>query len=364
MDFVRKPLLVLAGILLPGLLFATAFNVGVLRVVGSPASIKQILTDSGIYSSVIPGVLDQAKKSTSGGNEVSLTDPAVKAAAESSFTNKVVQDSTEKIIDGTYDWLNGKSPQPTFNIDLTGVKATFAQKVGEAATARAQTLPACPTATLPTSFDPLNASCLPKDIAPAQVGVQAKNNILTGQGFLENPVINADSAKSQESNQSIFSKDLKNAPGGYQRAKAAPFILISLTLLAILAIIFLSVTRQKGLRHVGKTLVVTGVIMMVFAWGLNQVVTRNLVPGIKFDNKVLQTNVRKLASDIAGSVDKNYWLFGGVYAVSGALAIAGAMFINKAGKEPVAVANSHSAVPAAPSKPAPPKPKKSVKIQG
>jgi hypothetical protein len=368
MQFVRKALLVLVGTALPILLFATAFDFGVLHVVGSPTPVKKILSDSGIYNSVVSSALDQAKKSSTGGSEVSLTDPSIKKAAEDSFNPQVIQGSTEKVIDGVYDWLDGKTTQPDFNVDLSKVKTTFAQKVGQAAQTKAATLPACTTP--PTTADPFAATCLPPGVTPAQVGEQAKNDVLSGQGFLEHPNITASSVKSSGNNQSVFDDKLKDTPKQYQRFKKTPLILAVLTVLAILAIIFLSVTRRRGLRHVGITMSVVGIFMLLFAWGLNRVAVHNAIPKISMDNKVLQSNVQHLATDLVHSVDKNYWVFGAIYLGLGVLAILIATLLGRSGnnKKPSKPTTPAPEAPApaasSPARKAPQKPKSAPRIQG
>jgi hypothetical protein len=368
MQFVRKALLVLVGVAFPALLFATAFDFGVLHVVGSPTPVKKILSDSGIYNSVVGSALDQAKKSSTGGSEVSLTDPLIKKAAEDSFSPQVVKDSTEKVIDGVYDWLDGKSAQPDFNVDLSSVKSSFAENAAGAAKFRAESLPACTA--LPDTTDPLSITCLPQGVTPAQVADQVKNNVLTGQGFLEHPNITASSVKSEGSDQSVFDNKLKDTPKQYQRVKKTPFILATLTVAAILAIIFLSVTRRKGLRHVGVTMSVVGAFMLLFAWGLNRVAVHNAIPKISMDNKVLQSNVQHLATDLVHSVDKNYWVFGAIYLGLGVLAILIAMLLGRGGnnkkssKPPAPASDTPAPAAASPARKAPQKPKSTPRIQG
>jgi hypothetical protein len=362
MDFVRKALLVLLTPLLPVLLFAIALDFGILRVVGSPAPVKHVLADSGIYNSVVSNALSQAQKSTGDSNGVSLENLQVKKAAESSFSPQVVQQSSEKVIDGIYNWLDGKTSQPNFNVNLTSVKASFAEKVGEAAKNNAATLPPCAPGVTPSSDDPFNASCLPRGVTPAQVGEQAKNEVLNAQGFLEHPNITASSIQGSNSNQDVFNNQLKDAPKQYQRVKKTPFILIILSALIIAAIIFLNTSKRKGLRHVGIVLLATGIFMLLFAWGLNRVVTHSVIPKMRFDNEVLQSSVRKLATNLTHSIDQNYWIFGGVYTILGLLTGSGAMFINKGNKNtaPVAAKPADSA----PASKALPKPKTPPKVQG
>src|SRR5476651_1995940 len=97
MNFLRKALLVLLTPIFTLLLYATAVDMGIVRVVNQPSSIKKILVDSGIYHSAVSGLLDQAKQITpdnnSGGN-VSLSDPAIRSAANSTFTPQFLQTNT------------------------------------------------------------------------------------------------------------------------------------------------------------------------------------------------------------------------------------------------------------------------------
>jgi hypothetical protein len=298
-----------------------------LRVTGSPTPVKHLLAESGIYNSVVGSALDQAQKSSGDSNDVSLSDPAIKKAAKESFTPQVVQQSSEKAINGVYDWLNGKTTQPEFNVDLTNVKATFAEKVGKAAEERAATLPTCTTA--PTSTDPFSVTCLPRGVTPAQIGAQAKNDVLSSQGFLEHPNITADSIKNSDTNQSVFNGQLKDAPKQYQRVKKTPYILAILTILTTVGIVFLSVSRRQGIKHVGRILITTGLIMLVFAWVLNRVAIHNVIPKMQLDNKVLQADIQKMSTDLVHNIDQNYVAFGGTYAVLGILAIAGALWIGR-----------------------------------
>ncbi len=113
--------------------------------------------------------------------------------------------------------------------------------------------------------------------------------------------------------------------------KTTPIVLAILSALTITAVIFLSATKRGGLRRVGIILVTIGVFMLLFAWGWNKVITSKVVPDIKLDNKVLQSKVQNLVGNVADSITKNYYIFGGAYAGLGALAIGGTMFIGKPG---------------------------------
>lgn len=373
MGFARKALLVLITPLLLLFLFALAIDTGVIKTAGSSAPIKKILADSDIYSSLVSSTLDQAK--TSGGDQgggVSLTDPAVKQAAENTFTPQYLQQNTEKVLDSVFVWLDGQTPTPDFRIDLSSLKGAFAAEVSQAAQARAATLPACTSDLVGNSdsFDAFSATCLPRGLTPTTVATQVQNDINSGQGFIKNPIITADNLKASGSNQSVFADQLKDAPMAYQKVKKTPFILGLLSLLTIAAIILLSSSRARGLRRVGIILLAIGGFLLIFAWALNYGVNQKALPKLNMDNKVLQEKVRTLVGNLTSSINKTYYAFGGVYAGLGVLAITLPMFIHRGRNKQVQpehpAETSGPVRPEAPSehKPEPvKKPPKNIKVQ-
>lgn len=334
MPLTRKLPLIVAGVLLPILLFAVAIDVGVLKVFGSADGVKSVLTNSGIYNSVVSNGLDQTQRvTTPSGGEVSLTDPQIKQAAQSVFTPSFIQQNTNKVIDGIYDWLDGKTAQPDFKVDISSQKNSLAAKIGQVAKRRASYLPGCNLGFLPASTDPFKINCLPQGVTAAEVGNSAQNAVLSGQGFLDNTVITANSLKSSNTNQPVFSNQLKDLPTQYRRAKKTPVILIILALVDIAAIIFLARTKRWGIRHVGVTLVTVGVLLFVLAWALNRAAVHLRASEIKVNNLILQNSIKSLSSYVAHRVTGTYLLFGAIYLVLGAAAIGGVLLLNK--KRPI-----------------------------
>jgi hypothetical protein len=69
--------------------------------------------------------------------------------------------------------------------------------------------------------------------------------------------------------------------------------------------------------------------MIVFAWLLGWAVHNKVLPNIKFDNALFQNDLKQLVADVTEAIKKNYWLFGGIYAVLGIAALVGPRFFNK-----------------------------------
>jgi hypothetical protein len=334
--------------LLPILLFLLAASWGFVHFVGQPANVKGVLKDSGVYETIIPSALEQAQQTSTGVESLALSDQQVKEAATKVFTPQLVQQDSEKIIDSLYDWLNGKTTTPSFQIDLAPSKAALADNISQIVAQRAATLPKCTAANTPDTFDPLQAQCLPAGVTPQSAAAVAQAQVLSNQDFLGQTLITADSLKGEDSSKPAFSTQYKDLPKAYQRSKTAPWVLAGLTLLTAAGVILLSSNWQKGLRRVGIVFVSAGIAMIVFAWLLNRLLVTKVMPAVHFKNAVLQGDVRKLISSLGHSVTNNYRLFGVIYTCIGLAAVGGAIYLVKRAGEPVPATVASDKEPAAP----------------
>jgi protein-S-isoprenylcysteine O-methyltransferase Ste14 len=329
MNMIKKLGLVILSPLFIFLLFATAFDIGFVHTVTHPATVKKLVSESGLYNSLVPNVLQQTKTISTPVGDISTADPAIQSAVTSAITPQTVQQNTEAAIDNIYQWLNGAISQPSFDINFASSKTSLADNISNIVQQRAAALPACSNAQSLAiiqsgSFDVVNASCLPRGVTAASAAGLVRTSLLGSNDLLDKASVSANSFKGSD-NQSFFQSDkAKQVPRVYQRAKTTPLILSLLTVLCGAGIVLLSSTWQKGLRHIGINLVVIGVVMLVFSWALNRAVSTKIAPRITVDNAILQQDIRQLVTDVAQQVDRNYWFFGGLYTVLGAGSIAGA----------------------------------------
>jgi hypothetical protein len=333
MDVLRKLALGILSPLFITLLFATAFDVGFVRTATHPAAVKQIISESGLYDSLVPNVLRQTKSIETPVGSFSTSDPAIAKAANQAVTPQYIKQNAESAIDNIYQWLDGKVAQPTFKFDLSGPKNSLADSVAALTQQRLSGLPACTNAQSlqilqSGQLDVNSINCLPKGVTPESAAAQVKASVASA-GTLDDIDLSAASIKGSD-NQPVFQqKGIKDVPKQYRRAKKTPLILSALTILAGAGIVFLSKTWQKGLRHVGINLVVIGVVMLAFSYVINRAVSTKVVPKIRVDNAIFQQDIRNLVTDLTQRVDKNYWFFGGLYTVVGAGSIAAAEFFHR-----------------------------------
>lgn len=355
MGIARKFLLVILSSIFTALLFATAFDTGIVRIVTHPATVKKIVADSGVYTDIIPNLLKQAGSVSSQTGNVPLVNSQVQSAAQTTFSPQFLQTTTNTIIDSIYQWLDGKTATPNFRIDLRTQKNQFANLVAQAAAQKAASLPACTQAVDMASYNVFDASCLPDGVTPSDVSGGTMNTLLNGQGFLDQPVITASNLKTSGSNQNVFDNQLKKAPSDYRWAKKVPIILGLLTVLVGAAIVFLYADRLRGLRHLGITLLVVGVFMLIFAWALNFGVNKGTTH-LNLNNAAFEKDIKMLITDLIQSIDKNYWFFGGLYAVLGAAAIGAPIYLRRS--QPVAATPAETPEPAKKTPKTPPVSKK------
>src|SRR5262245_21264433 len=123
----RKFLVFVASSVLLFLLFMTVVS-SVLVLTFTPAHIKQWLKNGNVYSVIIDNLTKQgrtsvAETSADGSTQDNSTD--LKAAIKKTVTPQFLQTSTEQLIDGVTPWLQGKTAQPAFAIDVRTVKQNF-----------------------------------------------------------------------------------------------------------------------------------------------------------------------------------------------------------------------------------------------
>jgi hypothetical protein len=328
MRFGRRLLLFVLVPIFSLLLFTLAFDFGVARVIGSVDSVKQILSESGIYTSLVPSILKQNGQISTDVGNISASDPIVQQAAIKALPASDIQTSSEAAIDNLYAWLNGKTPQPTFNLNFSGSQDSFASNLAGEVQQKLSSLPVCTTPYTAASFDALNATCLPPGVTAATAADALRKSLQNSDGGLGNVNLAATDFKGSDPGKSVFQDQLKSAPSQYQRLKSSPLILAILVILVGAALVFLRPTLTSGLRHIGITLLGVGVAMLIFSWAFNYVLINKVIPKIKIDkNYAVQQNLKHATTDLAQKIDRNYWTFGGIYAALGLVAISSPMWL-------------------------------------
>lgn len=256
------------------LAFSTSSNIALTH----PKKIEKWLAQSGLYGSFVDTAIEQADK-TAGNDQaggVSLSDTAVKQAAESAFSPQLMQGNVNSFLSSNYAWLEGKTAKPQFKIDLTAAKSDFGARVGKYVKTYLSTLPACTPAQEAridlTTVDPLALNCRPSKMDPATEGKLVAQQIESNGDFLSNTVITADSFNTKGSNQAApYYQNYTSAPQAYKLGKIIPWVTGVLAVLSAVLVYFLASRRRKGVKVIGITLAVAGAILVLTKFISDQV---------------------------------------------------------------------------------------------
>lgn len=251
-------------------LLALASSTSSNTVLTNPKKIEKWLSQSGLYGSFVNTAIEQADK-TAGNDQsggVSLSDSAVKQAAQAAFPPSLIQHNVNLFLDNNYAWLEGKTDKPKFTIDLTDAKSNFAQRVGHYVKTYLATLPVCTPAQEAkidlSTVDPLTLDCRPAKLDPTAEGVLVTKQIESNGDFLSNPVITAETfgSKGMDTGTPYYVR-YASAPKAYKLGKMIPWIAAAMTILSAVVIYFLSSRRRKGIKVIGVTMAVAGAVLVL-----------------------------------------------------------------------------------------------------
>lgn len=339
MNILKKILAGLAGVILVVSLVGAAWSYSFSRSLGNSDSVKSTLNDSGVYATFVDSLLAQADWGFSGGSAdnggsgeggLALDDPQVREIADTAFNPEVLRHTSESFLDGLFNWLEGKSDQPDFNIDLTGARDRFLNGMAAYAKNRYSDLPVCANAAqLQGEFDPLNADCrAPAGVIDIDAEIErAINEVKSGDNFIGNPVITAETFENEDG-EPVF-RDSAGLAGGFQTARQLWIWQLLFAALAGLALVFLSPRRLSGTKRVGISLVSAG-LLVLFGVLVNKTLLGVAESAIRDANDsgqvALIDNVAlPLMNSLENSLSYGLIVFGTVYLVLGVAAIVAAI---------------------------------------
>lgn len=328
----------LASLLFIFLLSTAAITTGLVITFKSPDKIEKSLSDSGVYATFVSNALAEAQKANQksdlSSSDLPIEDPAIVAAANKAFPPQLLQTSTENVLNGTYDWLSGKTEVPNFTIDLSQAKQTFAQEVGAAAKNRLKSLPICTAKQLKAlgnnaDIDAFTVTCRPTGINLDKEQQKLTQKLATSKDFLGTPKITPQNLDKNDNGQTIFDKAAM-APEIYKLASASPWIIAFLTLLIGTVIVFLYRPRRRGIKTVAIILTVVGALTVLGNISSVQAFNRLSEPNGKLSttiNSSFRTTIIKALSSVFHSLEQILLIIGIVYLVLGIVTLIALIFI-------------------------------------
>lgn len=272
------------------------------------AVVKNWLDKSGIYGHALTDLI--RTEASSAAPQV-LSQTVLLTALSATFTPDYMREQTNKVLDATYDWLEGKKEAITFNIAIQDKRAEFGQQLAAAIEPHVRELPQCANGS-----DTRDGICVPKGVAPAAFSQQFAAQALDGASFLDQPLTEKMFVPAQGGLNLPF-----DLPAAYAQRGNVLIVLPFVMLLGSVAYVFLSSTRQRGLLVIGRRFffgAVTALVGGVLMWTLGGTLDISRLPALdpaqaQMFGKVIQPVLRVAVPEIG------VWLslFSGIFAVAG-----------------------------------------------
>ncbi len=216
------------------------------------------------------------------------------------------------VIDGIYDWLEGKTTRPEFEVRISDNPAEFKQVAVDGFVTRYQTLPACaPGTVFATEYNALEADCRVSSISVGQVRTAVEQQLSDSQ--LQTLFASA-TISSEEFLKNLNSTDLQQIQRIYRTLKLSQLLIIG-AILTLGSLISLSVfDRHKGFTTLGKAILVpsllAGLLGLVFRF-FQPAIVSNLTPDPGGGAAVVNV-ARELANSFLIQINNRWLLISGI----------------------------------------------------
>ena len=308
-------------------LFTFGFAWSLYQVFHTPNDLKQALRTSGVYGSVVAGILKEQSNGKQDGaqnqGDVPVSRPEVQQIIQRSFPPEFLQSQTEGVIDGFYNWLQGKTPKLEFSISLTQAKAKLADGLQQYALDRLNSLPTCTPGDIPSGdIDAYNATCVPAGVDKTAIAAKVHDQITAD--FLKDSTITPITVK--DGNGKSLNQQASNAPDIYHKANDGVYASGVLAAMLAAAVVSLAATWRVGVRKISVIAITVGALSTVLGWlssfSLHQAAHR--IADVQTSNTFVQPQLIRIVETLADDL-RNWWMIYGlsliVLGVAGLIAL-------------------------------------------
>lgn len=284
--------------------------------------VKKWLASSGVYDKILEHGDKFIETDEATANGI-VTKEDIKGAFVKTYDATYLRDSTNTVVDATYDWMDGTAQAITFSIPVQEKSAEYSQNLMDLIMPKLLALPQC-TGRLQTTTQ---ITCLPPGVEPIDYAEQ-----LTQQQFIKDPI-------THETLKDTF-KDVPNTHLLPQTIALIHTLMWALPLISLVfAALYVAASPDKlhGVIHVARQLTISASITLIgglFMWFASSSV--NLATGTNEQQlAVANAVVNPLARTILPDVGMALSLYSGlVVAIAGATWLGVAIWRHKRNSQP------------------------------
>lgn len=278
MSVIRWIISLLLSVALFLLLLITPLYIALYQTFNTPDKFLTAIDNSMAYGNIVEIAIDQINSETGEQSDAveeafPLTDEEIREIADQIFPPEWLKESTEEIVLGVYDWLEGETERPIFYISLEERKPQFESAIRENINKRLDSYDTCsPDIDYSADgFSPLDEECIPPGIDFDAEIDKLVEQVLNDDQFWESALI--------DSSEINISDGFRDAPTIFQSLDEALFILIIIILALPLLIVLVTPNWRSGFSIVSLLLFVTGTLHLLVGLGTSAI-SNAIIEGI------------------------------------------------------------------------------------
>lgn len=251
------------------------FLILILFLVGIPLSattqtfvnrdnVKDILTSSTIYDSLGQTFIESISTTQATQDADVLIalqqDPTFAHNIETIITSDETKAKVNTVIDSFYDWFEGKTSSPEFEIYLIDDENTFKDIYVSIVSSQLENLPTCSTSSYNTASDILEADCIPPYIDSSEIKSILEDSLNSSDIDTEELMDNFKFSSDQLNISEINSLMVQNV---FIILKFLPIILIGLIVLLSILVVLLIPGVKGGLITISIIYILNGLLFLI-----------------------------------------------------------------------------------------------------
>ncbi|MBI4101171.1 hypothetical protein HY441_01700 [Candidatus Microgenomates bacterium] len=314
------------------------------QTITSRNSVKDLLVSRPIYDLLVKAVDNLPLNEVGAEGEVSEAqdtgfDPeALKQIIDKYFTYEFYQRAASQVVEAVFDWLDGKTDQPTFEIVVVEDQAAFQQFIIDVFVSRYSGLPACASDfELPPNFDPLSADCRPSQVGAEDVRRSLNEQLKSAE---LDQLFNQATISSQDLLADMDPGSTAQARFFYQLGKKLP-LLSGLVIIGLVLLVFLvTFNRHKAFKTVGLTLLLPAGMVLIgtlASWLLRFTIINALTPKATSETQTQVDLLQELSQKIFSRIELKLLLYSLIIVVLGIACLIVQRLINKKQPQPAVV---------------------------
>ncbi len=185
-------------------------------------------------------------------------------ASSDVLTTEYISGKLFPVIDGVYDWLEGETDSPEFDVVLSDRLTALAQSVSAPLTSELAKLPACPSnLTYTTSFNPIDTPCVPQGTDVSFIVNEFTRELTSNSSDIADISFSSDELELEE-------EILTAGPVVYNSVSRIPYVFGAMAVILSVAVVFLADSWKKGLTITSWIFIGLGLLTTASYWVLGK----------------------------------------------------------------------------------------------